>query len=36
VPKVVSMQGILLTRKDPDGVRAFQKQLQEWIASGSR
>ncbi|MGC8668262.1 MAG: substrate-binding domain-containing protein [Chthonomonadales bacterium] len=36
VPKIVSMEGILLTRKDPAGVTAFRTQLQKWIASGSR
>lgn len=35
VEKKVTMPGILLSREDPDGVRAFQKRLNELIAGGS-
>ena len=33
--KRVSLKGILLSRTDPAGVKAFEKQLKEWIARGS-
>lgn len=35
VEKKVYMSGILLTRDDPAAVRAFQKQMKEWMSMGS-
>ena len=36
VEKVVSMPGVLLSREDQNGVRAFRKRLRELISKGSK
>jgi ABC-type sugar transport system substrate-binding protein len=36
VPKRVSMKGILLSRDDVPGVKAFQAKLAEWTGAGSQ
>jgi ABC-type sugar transport system substrate-binding protein len=35
VEKKTYLTGILLSRDDPDGVRAFEKQLKEWTSKGA-
>jgi len=35
VEKKVLLKGILLSRDDPEGVRAFEKQFKEWTSKGT-